>query len=222
YEEVIVGGQRPSAYGTVRIGGNKDGSIRAYEVDCHGSPGRGTGATVNFTGLPYVYTAIPNVKRQHKVVRLNIQTGRAMRAPGHPQSCILTDQAIDDLAAALNLNPMDVRLRNLPPNDVMAIKNDPTSFPAMRNTIYRDEIAQIRKMSGWDDRWHPPGRGDGVIKTGMGMALHTWGGAGGTPNPTRVTISRDGSVLVQSSSQDLGTSQRTVGAIIAAEIFGLT
>src|SRR5262245_55921928 len=68
YEEVIVGGQRPSAYGTVRIGGNKDGSIRAYEVDCHGSPGRGTGATVNFTGLPYVYTAIPNVKRQHKVV----------------------------------------------------------------------------------------------------------------------------------------------------------
>ena len=221
-EEVIVGGQRPSAHGTVSMGGNKDGTIRAYEVDCYGSPGRGSGATVNFTGLPYVYTSIPNVKRQHKVVRLNIQTARAMRAPGHPQSCILTDQPLDELAAALNINPMDLRIRNLPPNDQNAIKNDPTSYPALRHTIYTREFEILRKMSDWDRRWHPPGRGDGVVKTGLGMGIHTWGGAGGTPNPTRVTLSRDGSVLVQSSSQDLGTAQRTVGAIIAAEIFGLT
>ncbi len=51
------------------------------------------------------------------MVRLNIQTARAMRAPGHPQNCFLTDQALDDLAAKLDLNPLDVRLRNLPPND---------------------------------------------------------------------------------------------------------
>lgn len=220
-EEVTVGGQRPSAFGTVKIAATKEGEIRAFEVDCYGSPGVGRGATVNFNLLPYVYVNIPNIRRRHQIVRMNIQTARAMRAPGHPQNCLLTDQPIDDLAARLNLNPMDVRLRNLPPNDPNAQKNDPTSFLALRHTIYEREIGIIRKMCNWDAAWHPPGRGDGVIRTGLGMALHTWGGGGRGPNPTRVTISPDGSVLLQSSSQDLGTAQRTVGAIITAEVLGL-
>ncbi|MCI0379184.1 MAG: xanthine dehydrogenase family protein molybdopterin-binding subunit [Gemmataceae bacterium] len=220
-EEVTVGGQRPSAYGTVKVAGNRQGDIRAFEVDCYGSPGVGGGATVNFNLLPYVYVTVPFVKRRHQIVRMNVQTARAMRAPGHPQNCILTDQALDDLAAALNMNPMELRLRNLPPNDPNALKTAPNTYMARRNSIYRSQIEIIRKMCDWDRAWHPPGRGDGVVKTGLGMGLHTWGGGGRGPNPTRITISADGSVLVQSSSQDLGTGQRTVTAIVAAEIFGL-
>ena len=218
-EEVTVGGMRPSAAGTVRIGGEKNGTIRAYEVDCYGTPGIGNGATVNFTGLPYVYTTVPFVKRQHKFIRLNTQRVRAMRAPGHPQSCYLTDLAVDDLAARLNLNPMDVRLRNLPPNDMNAA---PNSFPRLRHEIYTREIRLAREVSQWDKKWHAPGRGGkGPIKTGIGMALHTWGGGPGEPNDVRVSISNDGSVLVQTSTQDLGTGERTVVAIVAAEVLGL-
>ncbi len=220
-EEVTVGGQRPSAHGTVKIAASREGDLRAFEVDCYGSPGVGRGATVNFNLLPYVYVSIPNIKRRHQVVRMNIQTARAMRAPGHPQNCFLTDQAVDDVAALLGMNPMEVRLRNLPPNDVNAQQADPTSYLAMRHTLYTRQIELIRKMSGWDGAWHPPGRGDGVVKTGLGMALHTWGGGGRGPNPTKVTISADSSVLVQSGSQDLGTAQRTLTAIIVAEILGL-
>src|SRR5262245_9815886 len=55
-EEVTCGGQRPSAYGTVKIAGNKEGRLQAFEIDCYGSPGVGGGATVNFGLLPYVYT----------------------------------------------------------------------------------------------------------------------------------------------------------------------
>ena len=220
-EEVTVGGQRPSAHGTVKIAANREGDIRAYEVDCYGSPGVGRGATVNFNLLPYVYVAIPNIKRKHAVVRMNVQTARAMRAPGHPQNCFLTDQAIDDLAAQLGMNPLDLRLRNLPPNDTDAIKNDPTGYLAIRHTLYTRQLEVIRKMCSWDTAWHPPGRGEGIVKTGLGMALHTWGGGGRGPNPTKITISPDGSVLVQSSSQDLGTAQRTLTAIVAAEILGL-
>jgi xanthine dehydrogenase YagR molybdenum-binding subunit len=220
-EEVTVGGQRPSAHGTVKLAATREGDIRAFEVDCYGSPGVGRGATVNFNLLPYVYVTIPNVKRKHSVVRLNVQTARAMRAPGHPQNCFLTDQALDDLAAQLGMNPIDLRLRNLPPNDVAAQKNDPISYLAMRHTLYTRQIETIRKMCGWDTAWHPPGGGQGIVKTGLGMALHTWGGGGRGPNPTKVTISADGSVLVQSGSQDLGTAERTLTAIIAAEILGL-
>ncbi len=221
-DEVTCGGQRPSAFGTVKIAGTKEGRIQAFEVDCYGSPGVGRGATVNFALLPYVYTTVPNIKRKHRTARMNVQTARAMRAPGHPQNCLLTEQALDDLAARLNINPMDLRLRNLPPNDQDAIKNAPTTYLALRNTIYTREIELIRKMSNWDQRWHAPGQGgNGPIKTGLGMGLHTWGGGGGPANPTKVTISADGSVLVQSGSQDLGTAQRTVTAIIVAEILGL-
>jgi xanthine dehydrogenase YagR molybdenum-binding subunit len=222
-DEVTAGGMRPSAYGTVKMAADKEGNIRAYEIDCHGSSGVGRGATVNFQNLPYVYQTIPNIKRRHRVVRLNIQTARAMRAPGHPQNCILTDQAFDDLAARLNLNPLEMRLRNLPPNDANELKNNPgsQSYLAMRNTIYRREIEIIRKLCNWDQAWHRPGAGNGPIKTGLGMALHTWGGGGRGANPTKVTISADGSVLVQSASQDLGTAQRTLTAIIVAEVLGL-
>lgn len=220
-EEITVGGQRPSAFGTVKAAATQQGDIRAFEVDCYGSPGVGRGATVNFNLLPYVYVSVPNIKRKHQVVRMNIQTARAMRAPGHPQNCVLTDQALDDLAAQLGINPITLRLRNLPPNDANAQKIDPTSYLAIRNTLYTRQIELMRKMTNWDQAWHPPGKGEGVVKTGLGMALHTWGGGGRGPNPTRITISSDGSVLLQSSSQDLGTAQRTVGAIIAAEVLGL-
>lgn len=221
-EEVICGGQRPSAYGTVKMAATKEGRIQAYEVNCYGSPGIGKAASVNFALLPYVYEpSIPNKKRTNRIVRLNFQTARAMRAPGHPQNCLLTDQIIDEVAAQLNINPMDFRLRNLPPNDPAAAKNDPNAFLAQRNSIYTRGIEIVRKMSDWDRRWHPPGKTDGVIKTGMGMALHTWGGAGRADNDVRVTISADGSVLVQSSTQDLGTGEKTVLAIVVAEVLGL-
>jgi xanthine dehydrogenase YagR molybdenum-binding subunit len=220
-EEVTVGGLRPSVKGTVRIGATRDGIFRAFEVDCHGTPGSGTGSTVNFQLLPYVFTHIPFVKRKHQVVRLNTQRGRAMRAPGHPQSCYLTDSAIDDLAARLNMDPMQLRLRNLPPNDPVAMQKQPLSYNAIRHTLYTREIEIARTLSAWDRKWHPPGQGKGVIKHGIGMALHTWGGGGGANNDVRVTIHSDGSVLVRSSTQDLGTANRTVLAIVVAEILGL-
>src|SRR5207237_105850 len=76
--------------------------------------------------LPYGYPF--ENKRKHVAVRLNAGQQRAMRAPGHPQSCYLTDCALDDLAAKLGLDPMQVRLKNLPPNDEQAVKNAPTSL----------------------------------------------------------------------------------------------
>src|SRR5207247_124913 len=79
------------------------------------------------------------------------------------------------------------------------------------------------KLAEWDKKWHPPGKGPekGPIKHGIGMAIHTWGGQGRPPNDVAVTISSDGSVLVQSSTQDLGTGERTVLAIVTAEVLGL-
>src|SRR5262249_43526153 len=115
-EEITVGGIRPSAFGKVTIAGNKDGKITAYEIECFGATGVSGGSTVNLNLLPYVYD-IPNYKRKHTVIKLNTQSARAMRAPGHPQNCFLTECPIDDLAARLGIDPLQMRLKNLPQND---------------------------------------------------------------------------------------------------------
>jgi xanthine dehydrogenase YagR molybdenum-binding subunit len=221
-EEVTVGGNRPSAYGKVKIAGTKDGKITAYEVDCYGTPGVGSGSTVNLNLLPYVYD-VPNIRRKHTVVRLNAQSARAMRAPGHPQNCVLTEGAIDDLAAKLEIDPLQLRLKSLPPNDPNAAKNAPQSFNALRHTIYTNEIKIAAELAEWEKKWHQPGKGPGTgpVKHGLGMALHTWGGSGFRSNDVHITISSDGSVHVESSTQDLGTGERTVLPIIVAEILGL-
>jgi xanthine dehydrogenase YagR molybdenum-binding subunit len=136
---------------------------------------------------------------------------------------VLTDGPVDDLAAKLGLDPMQVRLKNIPANKEEAARSSPHSFSALRHSIYADEIKLAAQLAEWEKQWHPPGKGpgNGPIKQGMGMALHTWGGAGSGPNDITITISSDGSVLAQSSTQDLGTGQRTVMPIITAEILGL-
>ncbi|HEV3082210.1 MAG TPA: xanthine dehydrogenase family protein molybdopterin-binding subunit, partial [Gemmataceae bacterium] len=219
-EEATAGGVRPSAYATVKIGATKDGKITAFQAKSYGSSGIANSRTVG--PMPYVYP-IPNVHHEHTIVRLNTQSQRAMRAPGHPQSCVLTEGPIDDLAAKLGMDPMQVRLKNLPPNDEAAVAKSPTSLNALWTTIYTTEIKIAAQLAEWEKKWHAPGKGpgEGPVKHGMGMALHTWGGGGGGPNDVNVTIASDGSVLVQCSTQDLGTGERTVAAIITAETLGL-
>jgi xanthine dehydrogenase YagR molybdenum-binding subunit len=220
-DEITTAGNRPSAYGKVRIGGTKEGKITAFAVDCFGTPGVGGGQTVNLGMLPYPYQigpSIPNVLRKHTIARLNIGSNRAMRAPGHPQNCVLTEGAVDDLAAKLGIDPMQLRLKNLPQNQAGAPAQ---SLAALRHTIYEDEIKIAAKLSEWEKKWHKPGEGNGPIKHGIGMAMHTWGGGPASGNLITVTIDSNGGVLIQSSTQDLGTGQRTVLPIVAAEALGL-
>ena len=65
------------------------------------------------------------------------------------------------------VNPMAMRLLNLPPNDAADAKANPRTFLGMRSTIYRAEIEIIRKMCNWDQTWHPPGADKGTALTGL-------------------------------------------------------
>jgi xanthine dehydrogenase YagR molybdenum-binding subunit len=222
-EEITAAGNRPSATGTVKIGGKKDGTITAFAVDSYGSPGFTGGATINLNLMPYVYgDAVANMARSHKVVYTNAGVARAMRAPGHPQNCVLTEFAVDDLAAKLGIDPLVIRRKNLPPNNPKA---DKVSWAGRRHDVYTEQLDLAVKLSGWKEKWHPPGRGKpGAVRHGIGMALHTWGGfASGstTPNECGVSISKDGTPTAETSTQDLGTAQRTVTAIVVAEVLGL-
>src|SRR5262249_44315102 len=150
--EVMVGGNRPSAMGTVKVYGKKDGTITAFEADTYGSPGVGRGNTVG--PMPYVYPV--QHKTIHSPLRLNYGSTRARRAPGHPQSCFFTDCALDDFAAKIDMDPMQVRLKNLPKDNEKLKQNDPAHFDAMKGTLYKEQIETAAKLAGWKDKWHKP------------------------------------------------------------------
>lgn len=209
-QEHLAAGNRPSATGHLKMGASKDGKITALVAETRGTGGR---APAGFP-FPYVYS-IPNVSRAHTDVNVNCGGARAMRAPGHPQACLIMESAMDDLAEELGIDPLEFRLKNLADRDLV-------QGNVNRSDIYRDQIEIGAKAIGWKDHRKPRGEnGKGPIKRGFGMALHQWGGGGQNDKKVGCVINPDGSVEVRSATQDLGTGARTVLAIIAAEILGL-
>lgn len=203
-QEHLAGGNRPSASAKIKLAGNKDGKITGMIAETHGTGGVARGAQFP---LPYVYS-IPNFKREHSDVFVNGGNARAMRAPGHPEGCIIMESAIDDLAAKLGIDPLEIRKANLAPGD-------------FRTKIYLDEIAIGADLIGWKQNYKPRGTQKGILRRGFGVALHQWGGGGANDKQVSCTISSDGTIELKSATQDIGTGIRTVLAIIAAEVFGL-
>jgi xanthine dehydrogenase YagR molybdenum-binding subunit len=201
-EEHLDTGNRPSATAHIRAGVTTDGMLTAFDAQSWGTGGAG-GAS-GFP-LPYIYN-FPNRKRTHKDVFINAGQQRAMRAPGHPQGCFLTEILMDELADRVKMDPVEFRVKNLPPK--------------APNAMWAEYFGMGAKRFGWDKR-HPTGdQTPGPIKTGMGVSAHRWGGAG-RGSQAHIDIMSDGSVVVKCGTQDLGTGTRTIVAIVAAETLGL-
>ncbi|MDP9122736.1 MAG: molybdopterin-dependent oxidoreductase, partial [Acidobacteriota bacterium] len=201
--ELTVAGDRPSAYAHVEVGAAADGTVTAWISKSWGSGGLGGSGS---PPIPYIWK-IPNLRHQHSSVPTNTAASRAWRAPNHPQACFVTMSALDDLAAALKLDPLDFYRKNLTLTGRLA-------------RFYDEELAVGDRLMGWKERWRPAGTGRGTMRQGLGLAMHTWGGRGHASN-CEVTIYPDGAVRAKISTQDIGTGTRTVVAIVLAETLGL-
>jgi len=206
--ELMVAGSRPSVFARVKIGAKKDGTITAWESMAWATGGMGN---LNFIGnLPYVLK-VENRKETFSVIGTNNGPQRAWRAPNHPQACLITMAAFEDLAAELKMDPLDLFLKNL-------------GLAGSRANVYRDELLKAAEMIEWKKLWRPRGEGapgsTKTVKRGLGLSIHTWGGAGHASD-CDLTIHPDGSVEVKMGTQDLGVGTRTVLAIVAADTLGL-
>jgi xanthine dehydrogenase YagR molybdenum-binding subunit len=202
--ELMVAGARPSMYADVKVAAKKDGTLVAWDSHSWGTAGP---ASPGAPTLPYVFK-IPNSRVKHTAVLTNIGPERAWRAPNHPQMCLITMSALDDLAAKLQMDPVDFFQKNI------GITGD-------RSKNYSEELVKASELIDWKKKWHARGdSGSGPVKRGVGLSIHTWGGAANTSN-CNATIHPDGSTEVSMGTQDLGVGTRTVVAIVAAETFGL-
>ena len=205
--ELTVAGDRPSAYAEVEVGVTDDGAVTAWRSKSWGSGGlSGSGSPP----LPYVFE-FPDRTHSHVSVPTNVAGARAWRAPNHPQACFITMAALEDAAAAIGMDPLELFKKN--------VEHTP------RADVYRQELDIAAEMIGWRERWHPRGSSTeeerrGPVRRGLGLSIHTWGGRGHASN-CEVRLHPDGSVEARLGSQDIGTGTRTVIAIVLAETFGL-
>src|SRR5215467_13817309 len=201
--ELMIAGNRPSGFANIKIAGKKDGTITAWQSESWSTGGVGGGGS---PPIPYVFD-IPNQRKNHTAVSTNCGGVRAWRAPNHQQACYLTFSAIEDLAAKLNMDPLEVLDKN--------------AGLSQRADVYRAQLKKGAELIDWQKLWHPRGQsGSGTVKRGLGLAISTWGG-GGHNSQCRTNIHPDGTVEVELCSQDLGTGTRTVITMVAAETLGL-
>lgn len=202
--EQVIAGCRPSGFEHVKLGAKKDGTITVWESTSWASGG--------FTGggsppIPYVYTKIPNRRQNHSAVSTNNAPIRAWRAPNHQQASYLTCAPMDDLAAKLKMDPLELFIKN-------------ANLTARQET-YERQLKKAAEMAEWKKLWHPRGdSGKGPLKRGLGIGVNTWGGAG-HDSTCRCNIHADGTVEVELASQDLGTGTRTIIMQTACESLGL-
>lgn len=203
-QDQMIAGHRPSTYGNVSVGVKNDGTVVAMDFDVWGSGGM---QTYRMPPLPYVFTELTNYRTKGRGILTNRGLIRAWRGPNHPQAALVTMCALEDAAAAIGMDAVEFFKKNMALTD--------------RAEEYTEQIDKCAELIRWKERWHP--RGDktaGPIKRGVGMSIHTWGGAG-HPSNCSVTINPDGSVVGRIGTQDLGTGTRTVCAMVLAETLGL-
>jgi xanthine dehydrogenase YagR molybdenum-binding subunit len=206
-QELQNAGNRPSGFINVKIGADSRGVVKVWDSHHWGTSGDGGGG-VSQAVIPYVFNP-PNRRRKQTTIKTNIAPARAWRAPNHPQGCAITQVAYDDIAAKLGMDSYDVFLRNL-------------GTTGAKRAVYEEEMKIAARLMDWKAKWHPHGKGgaNGSKVSGLGMAIHTWGG-GGHNSSARVVVHPDGGVETFLGSQDIGTGTRTCIGMVVAETFGL-
>ncbi len=164
-------------------------------------------------GTRTVY-ACPAIATRHRVVKLNTIQPTAMRAPNEGMGNFALESAMDELAYELGMDPLELRLRNY-------AERDPTTGKPYSSKKLREAYHLGAERFGWSRRApHPRAVRDGNDLVGYGMAtalMTTYR----FPSAARVRMRADGSVVVESGTQEIGTGVRTIMPQIAADRLGI-
>jgi xanthine dehydrogenase YagR molybdenum-binding subunit len=206
-------GYRTPTIQRLRLGADRDGRLTAIAHDVEEQ----TSTVREFAEQTAVVTrtmyAAPNRRTTHRVAALDVPTPSWMRAPGECPGMYALESAMDELAIACGLDPIELRARNEP--DV-----DPESGAPFSS---RNLVACLREGAerfGWADRDPRPGmRRDGRWLVGTGVAASTYP-VYRRPCEASARAEADGSFVVRVAAADIGTGARTALTQIAADALG--
>ena len=205
-EEFQVGRPAPASYTDLKIGARRNGSITALEVRMVWDNGAASGFHAGLAGtLLGIAYRLPNFAYTGYEVSTNKTPVDAYRAPAGTQAFFALEAALDELAATLDLDPIDIRVLNA--------RSEGERLPDGSRAPLG--ILQVLEAA----RDHPLRRLKLEPGEGVGIALGAWGGAYGPANAL-CRLEPDGGLTVQVGSVDISGSS-TGFAMIAAETFGV-
>jgi xanthine dehydrogenase YagR molybdenum-binding subunit len=210
-EEGTVTGFRTPARTTYRIGARRDGRLTAIEAEAVMGMG-GAGWTYPLLEPAKSVYACPNLHTIIVPVKQHLGPAAAFRAPGVMEGTFAFEQALDEVAERLGMDPLELRRRN-------HSEADPDSGRPYSSKRLLECYDRAAELAGWADR--DGLRGDGRVRRGMGCASQYWWGGGGPPAYADVRIGNAARPTVTVGLQDLGTGTQTACAVIAAERLGV-
>ncbi len=222
-ETYLCVGNRPPTNMKLKAGVMKDGALTALELTVLGSGGAypaGGASGVDWV-VRDLYTC-PNVRTSLTDVYTHAGPARACRAPGHPQGAWALEQMMDALAESIHMDPVELRLKNIPTYSQAREGNPPYTTTGLRECL--EEGA---KIFGWEDSRRRTADANvadrlGHIRRGVGMASAMWvAGGGGPPSTVIVKLFSDGSVNLNMGASDIGTGTKTVMAMVISEELGV-
>jgi CO/xanthine dehydrogenase Mo-binding subunit len=206
-------GPAPGSLSTVKIGAKKDGTIVAaqgtFYLQAGALPGSPLRGPVGCSFAPY---AIPNVLSVGYDVVSNRSKVAAYRAPGAPLGAFATECVLDEIAEALGMDPLELRVKNSAKAGDKAIYG-----PTFGTVTFVETVEAIRRHPHYTaplDKNPRPG-----VKRGRGVASGFWYNAGGESS-VQVNITEDGNVVVTTGHPDVGGSRASIANVVA-ELIGI-
>ena len=207
-------GYRPQTVQRITLGARRDGTLQSLQHTATTT----TSEFDNFiepagakTGMMY---ACPNGRSSRTLAKVDLGTPTTMRAPGESTGFFALECAMDELAYALKLDPLKLRLLNY------AVVDPTTKLPWSSKSL-KECYAKGAAQFGWAKRKATPGSmRDGPLLIGMGMASAAYP-ANRSPASASVSLFADGHAVVQSATHEMGGGTYTAMAAIAANALGI-
>jgi CO/xanthine dehydrogenase Mo-binding subunit len=219
-QSILSTRRRNGVRANVKLAMNQDGYILSRDmdiiVDTGAYYGNGTAVAMAMMKKSFRLYRIKSQRYAAQVVVTNTPVAGAIRGYGSPQIHALTEINMENAAREIQMDPLDLRLKNL----VTTEDIDPIGGPSLGNVGITDCLIQGAKSFGWREAYERP-RDQGRFRRGVGLAaiVHGNGYFGAYPefNSIQISLQRDGGFLVNSSLHDLGCGTVTVTQQIFAE-----
>jgi xanthine dehydrogenase YagR molybdenum-binding subunit len=207
-------GYRPAMSQRIELGAEADGTLLAMTHEAVTATSQYESYYRQETGWSGLLYACPNASYEHRLAPLDLPTSCDMRAPSAASAVYALECAMDELAVALRIDPLDLRLRCYCDRDQNAGR--PYSSKNLRECYRRGSEA-----FGWSNRNpEPRSMRDGTELVGWGMATGVWE-ALQVPIAVRIVLTANGHAEVACATSDIGTGTYTIMAQVAADMLGL-
>lgn len=213
-QQMFTFGHRPEIWQRVRLGAERDGTLKALIHEAVGETSRVDDFTEMVTRWSGTLYRCENLRGDYRLLPLDLPTPLDMRAPGAASGLFPLEVAMDELAQALGMDPVALRLANY-------AERAPSGDKPYSSKKLRECYAFAAERFGWSRRDpQPRSRREGHELVGWGMASGQWI-AEQQEAQARVVWHADGHVDVETAGSDIGTGTVTVLAQIAAAALGV-